>query len=131
MKTLRYLLITFAVMMVMSVNAQSLAQEPQIGFQSTSSMVGSGSTLPQAAQYGVYTTYDQGYNAGRANKPGTRRLGEDEGVGGDGEGNDDPDPTNPAEPFPIGDGVWAMMVLACCYAVFAAWRKQRAKRLNC
>lgn len=124
MKALRYLLITFAVMMVMSVSAQSLAQEPQIGFQSTSSMVGSGSTLPQAAQTGTYTTYDINNGMSRSNKPGVRRTGEDEGF------EDENDPTNPGEPFPIGDGVIALLALAAMYAVFRI-RRKCVKRLNC
>ena len=121
MKTLRYLLIVIAAMAVLSVSAQSLAQEPQIGFQSTSSMVGSGSTLPQAAQTGAYTTYDQGYNAGRANKAGIRRFGENEGFEEEG---DEPESGLPSEPFPIGDGVWVLMVLAAVYSIVAIYRKR-------
>jgi hypothetical protein len=129
MKALRYLLITFAVMMVMSVSAQSLAQEPQIGFQSTSSMVGSGSTLPQAAQYGVYTTYDQGYSASRANKPGVRRVDLDgDGIDDDTTENEDEN-TNIAEPFPIGDGMWAMVLLACAYVIFRYVRTRKGSHV--
>jgi len=123
MKTLRYLLITFAVMMVISVSAQSLAQEPSVQFQSTSSLVGSGSTLPQAAQSGVYTTYDIG-SPSRMGKPGIRRVGEDD------EFEDEGDDTElPGQPYPIGDGLWVLLALAAGYAVFAAWRK-RVKQLN-
>ena len=125
-KTLRYLLIAVAVMAVLSVSAQSLAQEPQIGFQSTSSMVGSGSTLPQAAQTGTYTTYDQGYSASRANKPGMRR--DETGFGGD--DDDDPDKPGSDRPEmwenPIGDGVWVLMVLAAAFMVRVYLRRRRA-----
>lgn len=115
MKTLRYLLITFMIsLMAVSAEAQSLAQKPEIGFQSTSSMVGSGSTLPQAAQTGTYTTYDMGTFS---HKPGIRRAGEDDGF------EDEDDPTNPGEPFPIGDGLWALIALAAGYAVFRIRRK--------
>ena len=114
-KTLRYLLITFAVMMVLSVSAQGLAEQPQVGFQSTSSMVGSGSTLPQAATTGTYTTYDMG-NA-RANKPGIRK-GADEG---------DTPPDNPPGPNenPIGDAALPLALLALVYGVWCRVYKRK------
>ena len=132
MKALRYLLITFAVMMVVNVQAaqakaQSLAQQPTTKFQSTSTMVGSGTTLPMAVETGAYTTYDVNYGASRANKPGIRKVGEGDGFEDEG---DEPGGGLPGEPAPIGDGVWAMLALACCYAAFAAWRKQRVKELK-
>ena len=111
-------------MMVMSVSAQSLAQEPQIGFQSTSSMVGSGSTLPQAAQYGAYTTYDADNNSGQFHKPGLRR--------GLGEGDDDvttPDDNADPDATPIGDGVWAMVLLACAYVIFRYVRTRKSSHV--
>ena len=116
MKTLRYLLIAFAAMMVLSVSAQSMAQEPQVGFQSTSSMVGSGSTLPQAAQSGAYTTYDMDQEIARG-KGVIRTWADDE------------DPDAPAEPNPIGDGLWALIALAVGYAVFRI-RRKCVKALN-
>ena len=105
-------------MMIVTVQAKAQfgAQPPQAEFRSTSSMVWSGSPLPQAAQSGVYTTYDYGT---RSNKPGIRRVGEDEGFE---EGETDPD--NPGEPFPIGDATWPLLALAAMYAAFAAWRKR-------
>ena len=113
MKALRYLLITFMVSwMALSAKAQTFAQQPQVGFQSTSSMVGSGSTLPQAAQTGAYTTYDWNGEIAKDKWGGLRR--ED----GDGDGfEDDDDPDKPAEPFPIGDGSWALLALACAYLI--------------
>jgi len=125
MKAMRYLLITFAVMMVLSLNAQSLAQQPSADFHSTSSMVGAGSALPQAVQTGAYTTYDAGYNPSRANKPGIRR---DENPGGGfnpGGGDGEPDDREEMWKDPIGDGLWALVALAACYAAFAAWRKRK------
>ena len=117
MKTLRYLLITFAVMLVMSVNAQGLAEKPQVGFQSTSSMVGSGSTLPQAAQTGTWTTYDEGVGGTRANKPGIRR-----GL------DDDDDINKPGQPFPIGEGMWVLMFCAVIFSGVIAFRRKRQQR---
>ena len=122
MRIMRYLLITFAVMMIslmaVSAKAQTVAQPPQPEFRSTSSMVWSGSTLPQAAQSGVYTTYDYGT---RSNKPGIRRVGEDEGFE---EGETDPE--TPGEPFPIGEGMWAMVLLACAYVLFRYVRARKS-----
>ena len=114
MKRLRYLLITFAVMMVLSVSAQGLAEQPQVGFQSTSSMTGSGSTLPQAATTGTYTTYDEGGTA-RANKPGIRKWG------GEGE------PGDWHEPYanPIGDAALPLALLAVGYGALVLYRKHR------
>lgn len=114
MKTLRYLLITFAVMMVMSLSAQSLAQEPQIGFQSTSSMAGSGSALPQAAVEGTSTTYDEANSIARNNTSGIKRWGGDSGEPGD-----------RPEPYesPIGNAAWPLLALAAGYAVVCIRRK--------
>ena len=124
MKTMRYLLITFAVMMVMSVSAQSLAQQPQAEFHSTSSMVGSGSTLPQAVQSGAYTTYDYGYNPSRANKPGIRRADLDGDGIDDGTTEDETEPDSPGEPFPIGEGMLPLALLAFAYFVVRVMRKR-------
>ena len=123
MKTLRYLLVTFAVLTVISVSAQSLAQQPSTEFQSTSSMVGSGSPLPQAAQTGVYTTYDIG-SPSRMGKPGIRR----DDNNGDGF-EDDEDPDLPGQPYPIGDGVWVLLAFAAGYAVYCI-RRKCVKQLN-
>ncbi len=121
MKALRYLLVSFAVMMVMSVSAQSLAQQPQAEFHSTSSMVTSGSTLPQAAQSGVYTTYDVGLGT-RNNKPGIRR--EDK----DGDGFEDENFSEHGDdPYgdPIGEGMWALALLAMVYGVWCRVYKRK------
>ncbi len=126
MKTLRYLLITFAVMMVMSVSAQSLAEPPRADFHSTSSMVTSGSTLPQAAQSGAYTTYDYGYSPSRVNKPGIRREDLDGDGIDDGTTEDEKEPDSPGEPFPIGEGMWALALLAMVYGVLRVYRRKRS-----
>ena len=127
MKTMRYLLITFAVMMVMSVSAQRLAEPPRADFHSTSSMVGTGSTLPQAAQSGVYTTYDGGMGS-RSNKPGIRK--DETGFGGD----DDDDPEKPSGDHsemwenPIGEGMWALLFCAAIFGGVIAFRRKRQQR---
>ena len=117
-KTLRYLLVSFAVMMVMSVSAQSLAQQPTTEFHSTSSMVGSGSTLPMAVQDGAHTTYDVNSEASRSNKPGIRKWGEGEGEPGDWH-----------EPYedPIGDAAWPLLLAVAVYGVWCmVYRRKHA-----
>ena len=118
MKTMRYLLITFAMMMVMSISAQEFAEMPRAEFHSTSSMVTSGSTLPQAAQSGAYTTYDTDYS-GRSNKPGIRTAGGGGSSSGGPEDREDPYYT------PIGEGMLPLALLAFAYFVVRVMRKRR------
>ena len=106
MKTLRYILLTFLVMTMLSVYAQNLAELPQMSFQSTSTLQGSGSLYSSAiVTGGTYTTYDmEPQNAGVRHSK-ARKVGENDGF------EDEDDPTNPGEPFPIGDA-WFMLLLA-------------------
>ena len=114
MKTLRYLLILIGLVSVLSLGAQDLAKQPTPEMRSTSTMVSSGSALPQAAVTGTKTTYDtQPGRTGNARKT----------VGGDGF-EDDPDPDAPSEPFPIGD---AMLPLALCALAYLLWRVARKR----
>jgi len=115
MKALRYLLIAFAAMTVLSVSAQSLAQEPQIGFQSTSSMVGSGTTLPMAVENGAYTTYEEEIYRGS----GVIKR-EDDGF------EDDPFSGHGDDPFgnPVGDAAWPLALCALAFALFRYVRKR-------
>ena len=110
MKTLRYLLIVMSLVSVLGVYAQGTAQFPEATMQSTSTMVGTGSTLPQAAVSGASLAGETpaAYSPGRTGK--IRRD-----VGG-GSTADDEDPDAPEEPFPIGDA-WPLMLLACVYAL--------------
>ena len=128
MKTLRYLLITFAVVMmslqVVNAKAQNLAEQPRAEFHTTSSMVGSGSTLPQAAQSGAYTTYDIGA-PGRSNKSGIKRGLDDD---------DKPDVTIPddnsdPDATPIGDGLWALLFCAAIFGGVIAFRRKRQQKM--
>ena len=132
MKALRYLLVLVAVMGVLSESAQTpkygkpyspssrtyynpQAQMPAIQMQSTgSAIMYTGSALPSAATEGVTTTY------GKHNINGPRRAGENEGT----ENEEDPD--NPAEPFPIGDAMWPLMVCACAYLIYRIRKRTRA-----
>ena len=122
MKALRYLLIVVAMISVLSVRAQRYAQPPQVQMYSTSAMISSGSTLPSAATTGAILTGSTPGTYERAYRPGAgpRRVGEDDGFE-----EDDPDPDVPANPFPIGDAVLPLLVLALGYTL---WRRRRALR---
>ena len=125
MKALRYLLIVVAMISVLSVRAQRYAQPPQVQMYSTSAMISSGSTLPSAATTGAILTgstpgtYEQAYRPGA----GPRRVGEDDGFE-----EDDPDPDVPANPFPIGDGLIPLLLLAGAYLIWRATRRRALGR---
>ena len=119
MKTLRYLLMVVALVSVLGAYAQGLAQEPQAQMTSTSGMVYSGSSLPQAAATGA-TLADEtpgAYSPGRIGH--IRKVGEDDGF----ENEDDPDV--PENPYPLGDVFWPLMLLACAYMSLRAFLKRK------
>lgn len=93
MKTMKYIVVAFALTIAMSINAQ-LAEMPQAGFQSTSTMEGTGSYLPSAAESGVVMAETPSDQPSRVMRKGR------------------PDPQD--EPFrdPIGEGLWVLMAMA-------------------
>ena len=120
--TLRYLLIaillsTVSCLSAANASAQTLAQQPEVQIHSTSTMVSSGSHLPQAALEGTYTTYDQGNSSG-GHKGHIRTAGPGQ-TGGDG-------PDDREDPYgdPIGDAALPLALLACAYLII---RVRRAK----
>ena len=121
MKTLRYLLITIGLVSVLSICAQALAQQPEAEMQSTSVMVGSGSSLPQAANTGAILT---------GSTPGSyapaRRPGDGPRRGASGEDGGDTPPDNPHGPNeePLGDVLWPLMALACAYLIMRVVRRR-------
>jgi hypothetical protein len=139
MKTLRYLLMMVAVLSVLGLSAQTpkygrtynpqhkqavytsvQAQMPQATMSSTSTMMSSGSTLPQAAVSGVVTTANYAPAKAPVSRP--RKVGEDDGF----ENEDEPDV--PVNPNPIGDGLWALMLLAIAFAFGRGVLRKRAIR---
>ena len=128
MKALRYLLIVIAMVSFLGVNAQGLAQRPEVKMQSTSGMVGSGSTLPSAAVQGTYVTGTTigTYNPANVNGP-HRAKKEDNPGGGFNPGGGEPGPGDNTEPWedPIGDAGWPLAMLAAAYALLRLWRKRR------
>ena len=108
MKALRYLLIVMSLVSVLSVSAQGTAQLPEVQMQSTSVMMSSGSSLPQAAVTGVVTT-DEAPARANIGQPRRERPG---------------DWTDPYKD-PIGDAVWPLMVLACAYLIIRVVRARK------
>ena len=126
MKTLRYLLIVviLSVASMVFATAQSLAQQPKVEMKSTSGMVYSGSNLPQAAADGAVLTGSKlgTYSpAGMSGPNRAKRAGENEGT------EDEEDPDNPAEPFPLGDAALPLALLACAYVLARAFLKRRTR----
>ena len=119
MRTMRYLLTVLATVSVLGVCAQNLAQQPQVHMTSTSGMVYSGSTLPQAAATGA-TLADES-PAYAPGKGGRIRKTEDP-FGGETIGGTD----NPTEPgTPLGDAFWPLALLACAYALMRVFLKRK------
>ena len=125
MKALRYLLMVVAMVSVLSVKAQSTAQLPEAQMQSTSVMMSSGSSLPQAATTGAYVTGSTvgSYSPARmqSGRPGSIRRGSSDEDGGD---TPPSDPQGPNE-NPIGDAVWPLMVLAGLYLIIRVVRARK------
>lgn len=128
MKALRYLLIA-VVMLMSNICAQAQftqvnslkgcttfgQEERQYQFRSTSAMLHPGSNAD--ADGGVFTTCVS------SGKPmflsaRTRRV---EGSGT----ADDDDPEDPGEPFPIGDGMWALLLMAAGYLIYRVRTRKR------
>lgn len=92
----------------------------QYKFHSTSAMAGSGSSLPIAARNGM--TFGSGTSDDKSSAlSGRRRIGgSGSGTGGnEAEENDDPQET------PIGDGVWAMLLMAAGYLIYRVRTRKR------
>ena len=124
-KTLRYLLIVMmlSVASMVFATAQSLAQKPEAQMKSTSGMVYSGVSLPQAAADGVVLTGSTIGSYSPANGSGPNRAKR----GADGEEDDTPpsDPQGPNE-NPIGDAAIPLMLLALAYAIYKVRRRMHA-----
>lgn len=120
MRALRYLLIVAlvsltSVLSATNVAAQNLAQQPEMQMHSTSGMVYSGSTLPQAAAEGAYvtgTTIGTYSPADGSNNSGPHRA--KKGWGGEGEPGDRPEPWE----TPLGDAALPLALCALAYLIY-------------
>ena len=116
MKAMKLVLIVFGLVSVLGLSAQTFAEQPTMQMHSTSTMMGSGSELPQAAVTGTYTTYSDGANSNSNTGYTPRGPQRDSGNR----------PGDNAEPFPLGDTPWVLMALLVAgYAIYIA-RRQRA-----
>ena len=118
MKALRYLLMVVAMVSVLSIKAQSTAQLPEAQMQSTSVMVSSGSSLPQAATTGAVLAGETPYSSAAFHGGGPRKIGGNNS-GGSGD-REDPYET------PIGDAVWPLLAFASVYALLRVYRRKRS-----
>ena len=130
MKTLRYLLIAIVVMLIaLPAGAQytkvnSVAgcttfgqTERQYQFHSTSAILTADTKLG-LSEGGAFTT---GISTGNPiTFTGPKRVDEN----GDGFEDED-DPELPGEPNPIGDGVWAMLLMAAGYLIYRVRTRKR------
>ena len=118
MKAMKFLLIVFGLASVLSINAQTFAEQPTIQMHSTSAMMSSGSKLPQAAVTGTYTTYSSG--------PSYAPRGPQRGAAA---GDTPPaDPNGPMEE-PLGDTPWVLMALLVGgYALRISLRRAQSHR---
>lgn len=113
MKAMKFLLIVLGLASMLSISAQTFAEQPVVEMHSTSAMIGSGSELPQAAVTGTYTTYSSG--------PSYAPRGPQRDSGNR--------PGDNAEPFPLGDTPWVLMALLVAgYAVRVG--KKKSCRIN-
>lgn len=112
---MKQLLIVIGLVSILSLNAQNIYAMPAAQMSSTSAMVGSGSSLPQAAISGTQTTYDseEGFAPSNAPKKST----------GEGRPEDWEDPYED----PIGDAVLPLLLMAAGYAI-CAWRRSKLVR---
>lgn len=110
MKTMKHILLIFLLSYSIITLGNTDATYQYLEFQSTSSMLGSGSQLPSAAQTGVTLTETEQNRA----PSGPRRVSADDGYG-------DPD----YDEQPIGDAILPLALLAAAYVFFLA-RKKRA-----
>ena len=87
-------------------------------FHSTSAILMADTQLG-LAEGGAFTT---GISTGKPlSFTGPRRVGEDEGF----EEEDEKEPASPGEPFPIGDGVWALLLMAAGYLIHRVRTRRR------
>ena len=132
MKALRYLLVAIVVMLTaQSVSAQEYTRinsvagcttfgqtERQYQFHSTSAILAADLNFG-LAEGGAFT---EGINTGN---PVVTLSGPRRDVGGGSGVEDEDEPEDPGEPFPIGDGVWALLLMAAGYLIYRVRTRRR------
>jgi len=119
MKTMKQLLIVIGLVSLLNLLAQDIYAMPEAHMYSTSTMVGSGTSLPQAAVTGTSTTYDQSHTPS-----GPRRIIDEE---------DEKDKENDGwkDPgLPIGDALLPLLLLAAGYAIYTRRKNKQDPSLQ-
>jgi hypothetical protein len=108
MKAMKQLLIVIGLVSLLNLLAQDIYALPEAHMYSTSAMVGSGTSLPQAAVTGAHTTYDD---------PSLSMSGPKRVI--DKEDKEDQESDGWAEPgVPLGEAVLPLLLLAVGYAIY-------------
>lgn len=107
---MKHLLIVISLMSILSLNAQTMVEYPVAQMRSTSSMVGSGSTLPNAASSGFISADD---NLPSSSPRGPRRVIDEDD-------KEEEKPESWEDPFkdPLTDAVPCLLLLAIGYAIY-------------
>ena len=120
MKTMIHILIVLGFLVsTLTVQANVWSEQPNVQMHSTSAMLGSGSSLPQAAVTGTCITSDESSQA----MSGPRRIIDEED-------KNDKETDGWAEPgLPFGDALLPFLLLAAGYVMFLA-RKRSAHAIK-
>ena len=112
------LVIAMVSMLTINVNAQNYE------FQSTSTMMGSGSSLSSEGGFqsadAYYTTTVQHHGVAK------KAVIIDDDDEDDEENDPTVDPEHMDDPLPVGEGMWVLMAMAAGYAAIVAGRRKRA-----
>ena len=120
MKAMKQLLIVIGLVSLLNFLAQDIYAMPEAQMYSTSAMLGSGSSLPQAAVTGTSTTYDDPSQT----ISGPRRIIEEED-------KEDKENDGWAEPgVPLGDAVLPLLLLAVGYALYTRRKNKQDTSLQ-
>lgn len=121
MKTMKQLLIVIGLVSLLNLLAQDIYALPEAHMYSTSAMVGSGTSLPQAAVTGTHTTYDESDNSAFS---GPKRIIAD----GDEEDKENDGWKEPG--LPIGDALLPLLLLAVGYALYTRRKNKQDTSLQ-
>ena len=121
MKAMKYILMVISMVGVLSVNAQPQTEQPQVQFQSTSTMQASGSTLSSQPMLNQDGTAYNPTAAASSTPSGPRKSF--------GNNPNDPGFTND-ESSPIGDALLPLSLMALAFAGVIYLRRRKLKADN-
>ena len=116
MKAMRYILMVISMVGVLSVSAQQPTEQPNVQFQSTSTLQGSGSVLSSQPMLNADgTAYNPSQAAAPAKKGGIKTIGPspDENL-------------DEKDKVPVGDAVVPMLLCAAVFCGVIALRRKRS-----